>query len=160
MKSPSCRHSAADKMIILSQEPIDPLALGGDFARDLETAGAIATFTGIVRKDGPKDVSALYLDYAPGLADQEIGKALAQAKTRWLLIKALIAHRVGRVETGEPVVFVATAAEHRRAAFEACDFLVDFLKTDAPFWKKQIGRSGEEWIEPRDDDYADRNRWR
>ncbi len=160
MKSLSCRPSAAGEMIILSHEPIDPLTLGGDFARDVEDAGAIASFTGIVRKDGRKEVSALFLDHASGLAEQEIGKALTEAKTRWPLIKVLIAHRVGRVETGQPVVFVATAAAHRRAAFEACDYLVDFLKTDAPFWKKQIGRSGEEWIEPRGEDYADRNRWR
>ena len=147
-------------MIILSATAIDSAALAADFARDLADAGAIATFTGLVRRDGDESVDALFLDHAEGMTERAIEGALDDARRRWPLIKALIAHRVGRVEAGEPIVFVATAASHRRAAFEACDFLMDFLKTDAPFWKKQIGRSGGQWIEPRAEDYTDRDRWR
>ncbi|HNR75568.1 MAG TPA: molybdenum cofactor biosynthesis protein MoaE [Parvularculaceae bacterium] len=147
-------------MILLSETPIDIGRLHADFASGLDDAGAIASFVGLVRRDGAAEVEALFLDHAPALTKPAIETALETAKARWPLIKALAVHRIGRVEVGDPIVFVATASAHRRAAFEACDFLMDFLKTDAPFWKKQICRSGEEWIEPRAEDYADRDRWR
>ncbi len=146
-------------MIVLSHEPIEPAALLRDFSRGLADAGAIASFVGLVRKDGDEAVEALVLDHRPGLTESAIARAAAEAGDRWLLLESLIVHRVGRVAVGEAIVFVATAAAHRRAAFEACDFLMDFLKTDAPFWKKQIGRSGDRWIEPRTGDYNDRARW-
>jgi molybdopterin synthase catalytic subunit len=147
-------------MIRLSSEPIDPVVLGAEFQSGLKGAGAIVTFIGLVRPEGEGNVEALFLDHAPGVTESAIQKAVGEALGRWPLIAVTVVHRVGRVNAGAPVVFVATAAEHRRAAFESCDFLMDFLKTDAPFWKKQIGRSGEEWIEPRAEDYTDRNRWR
>ncbi len=147
-------------MIVLSHEPIDPAALLRDFLRGLDDAGAIASFVGLVREDGGDAVEALMLDHAPGLTEASIARAAADSRDRWPLLKLIIVHRVGRVEVGEAVVFIATAAVHRRAAFEACDFLMDFLKTDAPFWKKQISRSGDKWIEPRDGDYSDSARWR
>lgn len=147
-------------MITLSSTPIDPAALGAAFMNSLAGAGAVATFTGLVRPEGERNVEALFIDHAPGFTEAAIESAVAEAQGRWTLIALLIAHRTGRVEAGAPVVFVATAATHRRAALESCDFLMDFLKTDAPFWKKQIGRSGEEWIVPRAEDYADRGRWR
>jgi len=147
-------------MIRLSQEPIDIAALQAEFLAELDDAGGAASFAGFVRRDGDKNVEALFLDHAPALTEPAIERALETATVRWPLIKAYIVHRVGRVPVGAPIVFVATASAHRRAAFEACDFLMDFLKTDAPFWKKQICRGGEEWIEPRPEDYADRERWR
>ncbi len=147
-------------MIVLSPEPIDPPALTADFQRAVNGAGAIATFTGLVRREGSLDVEALYLDHAPGLTNGAIARAVEDARSRWPLLGVMIVHRVGRVEVGASVVFVATASEHRRAALQSCDFLMDYLKTDAPFWKKQISRSGDEWIEPRAEDYTDRNRWR
>ncbi len=146
-------------MIVLSHEPIDAAALLRDFSRGLEDAGAIVSFVGLVREDGNDAVEALFLDYAPGLTEAAIAGAVARARDRWPLLKLTIVHRVGRIAVGEAVVFVATAAAHRRAAFEACDFFMDFLKTDAPFWKKQVGRGGDKWIEPRAGDYSDRARW-
>jgi len=147
-------------MIILSPTPIDPAALGARFAAGLGGAGAIATFTGLVRREGDLNVEALDLDHAPGITEDAIKGAVDEALGRWALLDILIAHRIGRVAVGDAVVFVATAAGHRRAAFQSCDFLMDFLKTDAPFWKKQISRSGDQWIEPRAEDYTDRSRWR
>lgn len=147
-------------MIALSSSPIDPVALGAEFLSKLAGAGAVATFIGLVRPEGGGNVEALFIDHAPGITERAIERAVAEANGRWPLIDVFITHRIGRVAAGAPVVFVATAAEHRRAAFESCDFLMDYLKTDAPFWKKQIGRSGEEWIEPRAEDYTDRGRWR
>lgn len=147
-------------MLIISPAPLDVAALHTKFLAGVGDSGAIATFLGRVRKGGDEEVRSLFLDYSPALTSKVIEEATAGAIDRFALINALVAHRVGEINAGEPIVFVATAATHRRAAFEACDFLMDFLKTDAPFWKKQNGRNGGEWIEPRDEDYADRNRWR
>ncbi len=147
-------------MIRLSPEPIDPVVLGAEFQSGAKGAGAIATFVGLVRPEGDKEVEALYIDHAPGLTESAIREAVGEARNRWPLIAVTVVHRVGRVDAGAPIVFVATAANHRRAAFESCDFLMDYLKTDAPFWKKQIGRIGEEWIAPKPQDYTDRGRWR
>lgn len=144
-------------MITLAPEPIDIAALTADFVAEAGEAGAIVTFSGIVRPDD--GVEALFLDHAPGLAENEIAVHEAQARRRWPLLAVAIVHRIGRVSVGEPIVFVATAAAHRRAAFEACDFLMDYLKSAAPFWKKEISARGETWIEPRAQDFADRDRW-
>lgn len=146
-------------MIRLSETSIRPDALAVEFAARASGAGAIASFTGIVRKENEREVAALFLDHAGAITEREIERAAAHARSRWPLIELAIVHRIGSVKAGEPVVFVATAAAHRRAAIEACDFLVDFLKTDAPFWKKEISRNGERWIEPTEKDYADRSRW-
>ena len=87
------------------------------------------------------------------------GKIADRAKVRFSLDDLLILHRVGRIAPGEPVVFVATAARHRREAFEACDYLMDYLKSKAPFWKKEHGPDGARWVEPRPQDHADLDRW-
>ncbi|NWG91928.1 MAG: molybdenum cofactor biosynthesis protein MoaE [Parvularculaceae bacterium] len=133
-------------MIELVERSIDPARLLTAFAERGAGAGAMVSFTGIVRGEGGTGVEALFLDHAPVLTAREIERAAAEARNRWRLVGSCIVHRVGRIAVGEAVVFAATAAAHRREAFEACDFLVDFLKTDAPFWKKEIRRSGEAWI--------------
>jgi len=147
-------------MLILSPAPLDVAALYEEFLGGVGDAGAVATFLGRVRINGDQEVRSLFLDYSRALTSTVIEEALAGAIERFTLVRALVAHRVGEIKAGDPIVFVATAATHRRAAFEACDFLMDFLKTDAPFWKKQNSRGGNEWIEPRAEDYADRKRWR
>ncbi len=147
-------------MIDLADRAFDPHALVSRFVRTAQGAGAIATFIGLVRKDGAQHVEALYLDCFPGFTEQEIDRTIQRTIRKFELIDAMVVHRVGMVSVGEPVVIVATAAEHRRAAFAACDFLMDYLKSEAPLWKKQIGRDGEQWIEPTSQDYEDRARWR
>lgn len=144
-------------MILLEPQSFDPYAHLAAFSREAGGAGAIASFIGIVRCEG--GVRALFLDHFPGVTERAIRDAAAEAERRWPLLGLRIAHRIGETPVGEPVVLVATAAAHRRAAFEACDFLMDYLKTDAPFWKKEISGAGEVWIEPRAEDYADRARW-
>ena len=120
--------------------------------------GAVATFTGLARADsGPATV--LELEAYPGFTEAEIGKIAAQAHARFKLADHFILHRIGKIGPGEPIVFVATAARHRRAAFEACDFLMDYLKSQAPFWKKEHGPAGARWVEPRAEDHADIARW-
>lgn len=145
-------------MSLLTHQAFDPGALLTEFARGRSEVGAVATFTGIARADAG-GTTTLELEAYPGFTEREIQKIADQAKRRFELDDLLIRHRVGEIAPGEPIVFVATAATHRRAAFEACDFLMDYLKSRAPFWKKEHGPDGDRWIEPRAEDHADVARW-
>lgn len=123
-------------------------------------AGAIVSFTGLVRDIAASgSVKSLYLQSYSPLTENGIAAAGQEAEARWPLDGWRVVHRVGDMPPGEPIVFVAAAAAHRRAAFEAADFLMDYLKTEAVFWKKETTAGGEKWIEPRAEDYADRQRW-
>lgn len=146
-------------MIEILEYSFDPGDRLNKFISICENAGGIANFIGCVRGEEGA-VNGLYLENYPGVTEQGIADADAAARQRWGLIDTLIIHRVGSMSPGDAIVMVATAAAHRRAAFEACDFLMDYLKTDAVFWKKQTGPLGHEWIEPRDQDYEDRERWK
>ena len=145
-------------MIRLTDAPFDPGALLTEFSRGRTETGAIATFTGIARAE-QGSTAILELEAYPGFTEAEIGKIAAEAQQRWSLHDLTIVHRVGQIAPGDPIVFVATAAGHRRAAFEACDFLMDYLKSRAPFWKKEHGPDGARWVEPSAQDHADRERW-
>jgi molybdopterin synthase catalytic subunit len=145
-------------MVRLTFDPFDPGALLSEFCRGRSESGAVATFTGLARADAGA-TAALELEAYPGFTEAEIGKFADQARARFSLDDFEIVHRIGKIAPGEPVVFVATAARHRRAAFEACDFLMDYLKSKAPFWKKEHGPDGARWVEPRDQDHADLKRW-
>ena len=144
--------------IRLTFDAFDPGALLTEFCKGRSEVGAVATFTGIARAEAGQ-TTALELEAYPGFTEAEIGKTAKRAKARFGLDDFAILHRVGKIAPGDPVVFVATAARHRRAAFEACDFLMDYLKSRAPFWKKEHGPDGERWIEPTAQDHADRERW-
>lgn len=123
-------------------------------------AGAIVSFSGLVRDTSSKGaVKSLHLQAYEPMTSRAIKAAADQANARWPLLGLCIHHRIGDIASGETIVFVAAASAHRRAAFEAADFLMDYLKTDAVFWKKEITDQGDIWIEPRADDYADSARW-
>lgn len=145
-------------MIILTGQAFDPGALLSDFCQDRTETGAIATFTGLARAE-QGDTTILELEAYPGFTEAAIGKIADEALRRFDLHDFHVVHRVGKITPGEAIVFVATAASHRRAAFEACDFLMDYLKSRAPFWKKETGPAGARWIEPRAQDHADIARW-
>jgi molybdopterin synthase catalytic subunit len=145
-------------IIRLTETPFDAGALLSEFTRGRSETGAVATFTGIARAEQGA-TTALELEAYPGFTEAEIGKIAEQARTRFALDDLMILHRIGKIGPGEPIVFVATAAGHRRAAFEACDFLMDYLKSKAPFWKKEHGPDGARWVEPTAQDHADRERW-
>jgi len=145
-------------MIRLTFEPFDPGALVSGFCQGRSEVGAVATFTGLARAEQGA-TAVLELEAYPGFTEAEIGKVADRARARFGLNDLAILHRVGRIAPGEAIVFVATAATHRREAFEACDFLMDYLKSKAPFWKKEHGPAGARWIEPRDQDHADLARW-
>ncbi|MFZ5793604.1 MAG: molybdenum cofactor biosynthesis protein MoaE [Sphingomonas sp.] len=120
-------------------------------------AGGIATFVGLVRADD--GVATLELEHYPGATEAALQRLVDEARERWALIDARITHRVGTMAPGDVVVFVGTAAPHRAPALEACAFLIDRLKTDAPFWKKETRGDETRWVEPRGSDDAAAARW-
>ena len=142
---------------MIAAEPIDPPSLLAFFTSEVAGAGAIASFTGLVRSDDGA-VSELWLDHHPTLTELAIAEIADAARTRFDAA-VHITHRVGGVAAGEPIVFVAAAARHRRAAFDAVDYMMDRLKTDAPFWKREQRGDTALWIEAHDVDHDDRARW-
>jgi molybdopterin synthase catalytic subunit len=142
----------------LSPEPFEPGALLTSFCQGRDETGAVVSFTGLARAEKGA-VAALELDAYPGFTEAAIAEQAEAAAARFGLQDTLIVHRVGQVAPGEPIVFVATASAHRRAAFDGADFLMDYLKSRAPFWKKSHETAGARWIEPTARDYKDAARW-
>jgi len=118
--------------------------------------GAVATFTGICRDDG---IKAMTLEHYPGMAEAEIARHVEQAQSRWPLLGVTVIHRHGRLTPGANIVLVLTASSHREAAFAAAEFLMDYLKTRAPFWKKEERAGSAGWVEARQIDAAAAERW-
>ncbi|MGQ3016715.1 molybdenum cofactor biosynthesis protein MoaE [Phenylobacterium sp.] len=145
-------------MINLTDQSFDPGPLLSGFCRGRAETGAVASFTGLARAEGG-ETKILELEAYPGFTEAQIGAIAETAKTRFDLQDLMIIHRIGQIAPGEPIVFVATAAAHRRAAIEACDYLMDYLKSRAPFWKKEHGPDGARWVEPRAQDHEDIARW-
>jgi molybdopterin synthase catalytic subunit len=145
-------------MIRLTEERFDPGAELTAFCAGRTESGAVASFVGIARGEAGA-ATALELQAYPGFTEGEIGRMVEAALTRFSLHDALVIHRHGPIAPGEPIVMVATASTHRREAFEACDYLMDYLKSRAPFWKKEHGPAGPRWIEPTERDLDDLARW-
>jgi molybdopterin synthase catalytic subunit len=124
--------------------------------------GGIGCFVGVVRDHaGDRRLTAMTLEHYPAMTERAIGRIAAEAERRWELLGCTVIHRVGRLTPGEPIVLVLAAARHRQAALEATGFLIDWLKTEAPFWKKECFSGGEEaWVEARAEDDAAAARWR
>jgi molybdopterin synthase catalytic subunit len=145
----------------VAEQPLAAERELADFMAGLAGAGAVASFVGIARgrtADGER-VEGLLLDHHPRLTLRSLKEIAAAARERFRLASLAIVHRCGAVAPGETIVFVAAAAEHRRAAFEAVDYMMDRLKTDAVFWKREDRRGGSHWIEPRQEDYSAHERW-
>jgi molybdopterin synthase catalytic subunit len=122
--------------------------------------GAVVSFSGICRgSENGEPIAALTLEHYPGMAEAEIGRHADEALSRWPLQGLTIIHRFGRIAPGENIVLVVTASPHRQAAFEAAEFLMDYLKTNAPFWKREESEKGTNWVEARDHDDAAAARW-
>ncbi|MBA3880544.1 MAG: molybdopterin synthase catalytic subunit [Sphingobium sp.] len=141
--------------VVVTDAPIDPAAELA--ALEVAGAGGVASFTGLVRADD--GVTALELEHYPGATEAALNALAAQARDRWALLATVVVHRVGRMVPGDRVVFVGTAAAHRQAALEACAFLIDRLKTEAPFWKREVLPNGARWVEARATDDAAAARW-
>ncbi|MET0251818.1 MAG: molybdenum cofactor biosynthesis protein MoaE [Novosphingobium sp.] len=146
--------------IRLLAQPLDPPSELARFAAAHPGAGAIVSFLGQVRAEpGENAVIALELSHYGPLTLGGMEALAAAAHARWSLDGLLVRHRIGSLEPAEPIVLVAAAARHRRAAFEAVDFLMDHLKSDAWLWKRERTAAGWLWVEPRAEDHADRERW-
>lgn len=144
----------------VQREPFDAFAEAAALSRGRTDVGAVVTFTGICRGDeNGEPIAALTLEHYPGMAEIEIEGHVAEAAGRWPLTGAIVIHRFGRIVPGEDIMMVATASSHRAAAFEAAEFLMDYLKTRAPFWKQVDKASGPTWVEAKADDDSAAARW-
>lgn len=147
--------------VALQRENFDAGAEAALLTRGRSDVGAVVTFTGICRgteDDGP--IAALTLEHYPGMAEEEIARHVAEAERRWPLLGVTVIHRYGRIAPGETIVLVVTASSHRQAAFAAGEFLMDYLKTRAPFWKREERAGDTRWVEAKDDDDEAAARWR
>ena len=144
----------------LQSEPFDLAAEAAKLSHGRDDIGAVVTFTGICRgaEDG-EPIAALHLEHYPGMAETEIARHVAEAAERWPLSGATVIHRYGRIEPGEDIMMVATASAHRQAAFAAAEFLMDYLKTRAPFWKQVEKADSTTWVEAKSTDDAAAARW-
>jgi molybdopterin synthase catalytic subunit len=144
----------------LQREDFDAAAETAAMTHGRADIGAVVTFTGICRDhEAGQGVSALTLEHYPGMAEEEIARHIAEAETRWPLLGVTVIHRYGRFVPGDNIVLVVTASAHRAAAFEAAEFLMDYLKTRAPFWKREERAQGNAWVEAKQTDDAAVERW-
>jgi molybdopterin synthase catalytic subunit len=144
----------------LQRERFDPAGEAAELTRERTDLGAVVTFTGLCRgEEAGAPLLAMTLDHYPGMAEAEIARHVEEAEKRWPLLGVRVVHRYGRVLPGEEIVFVATAAVHRQDAFAAAEFLMDYLKTRAPFWKEVQTAQGTKWVEAKARDEALADRW-
>ena len=145
----------------LQREDFDPAAESAALTHGRTDIGAVVSFIGICRgAESGAPIAALTLEHYPGMAEAEIARHVDDANARWPLLGVTVIHRYGRIVPGENIVLVLTASSHREAAFAAADFLMDFLKTRAPFWKQVEAAGTTSWVEAKDADDAAAGRWR
>lgn len=146
--------------IIVQEAPFDFGAEAEGFASGRHDMGAIVTFTGVVRDFGDGTLDTMEIEHYPGMTQKALDAIADEARTRWSLGDVLVIHRYGRMEPGEKIMMVATAAPHRKDAFEAAEYLMDYLKSRAPFWKKEHAKTGEtNWVAAKDEDEDALSRW-
>lgn len=145
--------------ISVQQERFDLGAESDGFARGATDMGAVVTFTGVVRDRPGGGLQAMEIEHYPGMTEKAIRSMAQEAQTRWRLGDVLVIHRYGHLVPGERIMMVATAAPHRKDAFEAAEFLMDYLKSRAPFWKKEITASDKAWVAAKEEDEAALDRW-
>lgn len=145
--------------IVVQAEPFDLGTEVAGFAAGGTQMGALVTFTGVVRDLAAGDLSAMEIEHYPGMTERALHAIATEAATRWSLGDVLVIHRHGRLHPGEQIMMVATAARHRKDAFEAAEYLMDYLKSRAPFWKKEITHDGADWVAARAEDEDALTRW-
>lgn len=146
--------------IAVQDSPFDFGAEAEAFSAGASGAGAVVTFAGLVRDADEGSLAAMEIEHYPGMTERALTRIAEEAMARWSLADALVIHRYGRLETGEQIMMVATAARHRKDAFEAAEYLMDYLKSRAPFWKKEILKGGgSDWVAAKDADEDALTRW-
>jgi len=150
----------AKTTVRIQREPFDAAAEAKNLTRGRTDVGALVTFTGICRgAEAGEPIAALTLEHYPGMAESEIERHVTEAAARWPLLGVTVIHRHGRIQPGEDIMMVATASSHREAAFAAAEFLMDYLKTRAPFWKQVENADGKIWVDAKEADDAAAERW-
>ena len=144
--------------IIVAEDKFQPGAVLDAFTAQAKGAGAVVSFTGVVRDDGG-NLDEMMIEHYPGMTEKALTKIAEDAVGRWDLTRVLILHRFGPMVPGDQIMMVATASRHRADAFAAADFLMDYLKSRAPFWKKERRGGGSTWVAAKDDDEAALTRW-
>jgi molybdopterin synthase catalytic subunit len=156
-------HASGDSVSAIIRLQREPIAIAAEVEKMVgarKDVGAVVTFTGICRADeNGAPIAALNLEHYPDMAEAEIARHVEEAYARWPLLGALVIHRYGRIEPGEDIVLVATASSHRQATFAAAEFLMDYLKTRAPFWKQVESADGTAWVQAKSADDAAAERW-
>ena len=145
--------------IVVQEAPFDLAQEARNFANGRSDVGAIVTFTGLVRDTGDSALSAMEIEHYPGMTEKALSGIAQEAMERWSLGDALVIHRYGRMVPGEMIMMVATASRHRKDAFEAAEFLMDYLKSRAPFWKREVTSEGVSWVDAKEEDEAALDRW-
>ena len=152
--------TAASMTVSVQQADFDVAALQRALLAGAQQEGAVATFTGYVRNSNEqRQVHTMELEHYPGMTEASIADILRQAAERWPLFASSVVHRVGKLRPGEQIVWVGVSSAHREAAFSACEFIMDYLKTRAPFWKKELGPDGGHWVSAREQDAGRAGRW-
>ena len=145
--------------VAIQEEDFDVAALQRRLVAGNTAVGATASFIGTVRGNSGETLLRMELEHYPGMTERCIGEILEEARTRWSLLAAQVVHRVGALVPGDQIVYVGVASSHRGDAFQACEFIMDYLKTRAPFWKKELSGQGARWVEARESDSAAADRW-
>ena len=145
--------------VTVQAAPFDPGQILTAFTRAVTGAGAVVSFSGITRDLASGDLKAMEIEHYPGMTETALTDIRRQAIARFDLIDALVLHRYGRLTPGDPIMMVATAARHRAAAFQGAEFLMDYLKSRAPFWKREWTATGAAWVAAKDEDEAALDRW-
>ena len=145
--------------ISVQTEPFDMGAETNAFINEQNGMGAVVTFSGIVRELDDSPMIYIEIEHYPGMTEKAIGGILDEAVKRWSLGDACVIHRYGRLHVGEPIMMIATSAPHRLDAFQAAEFLMDYLKSRAPFWKKEFTQKNARWVAAKDEDEEVLNRW-
>jgi molybdopterin synthase catalytic subunit len=148
------------KYIHIQSEPLDPHREVDQLRADNPAIGGVVSFIGLMRDMNQGDqVSRLYLEHYPGMTEKALEKIVDEAMSRWELEAVRVVHRVGEMSPTDPIVVVAVASSHRKEAFLGCEFVIDYLKTRAPFWKKEVTAEGERWVDARDSDTKAEEKW-
>lgn len=146
--------------VTVQEADFDASALQRELVTDTTAVGAIASFVGCVRSDAADPVLQMELEHYPGMTERSIEAIVEEARQRWSILAVRVIHRVGVLQPGDQIVYVGVAGAHRGEAFKACEFIMDYLKTRAPFWKKETTAQGDRWVEARHSDDAAAERWR
>ncbi len=146
-------------LIRVQQQDFDIGAVNRELCAGRSDIGAIASFIGLVRDLPQNRLHKMTLEHYPGMTEKALSKIVETAQQRWEILDAAIIHRIGDLKPADQIVMVSVVSAHRKAAFAACEFIMDYLKTDAPFWKKESSEQGDNWVEAKASDSEARGKW-